>query len=189
MVSLSYVCGCTTVRPGMKNYTLDYDTKTDAALQSKLESLDSTLRGKYGMTAEQTAVGVLDLRNLRLAMVHPDRIEYAASVAKIGILFAYFQLHPEASRNLNAETKHELGLMIKASSNEMAAKYSRAMGLREIQQTLNAAGFGSGNITEQVASGSAIPSEIIPTLQPCASCCASTFCWSKESWFLPQHPK
>jgi beta-lactamase class A len=31
--------------------------------------------------------------------------------------------------------------MIKASSNEMAAKYSRAMGLREIQQVLNAQGF------------------------------------------------
>jgi beta-lactamase class A len=129
----------------MKHYTLDYDTKSDPALQSHLESLDSSFRRKYGMTPEQTAVGVLDLRNLRLAMVNPDRIEYAASVAKIGILFAYFNLHPEASKNLGAETKHELGLMIKASSNEMAAKYSRAMGLHQIQQTLNDAGFYNTN--------------------------------------------
>jgi beta-lactamase class A len=74
-------------------------------------------------------------------MIHPDHIEYAASVAKIGILFAYFQLHPEEATRLTPETRHELGLMIKSSSNEMAAKYSRAMGLREIQDVLNAAGF------------------------------------------------
>jgi beta-lactamase class A len=68
-------------------------------------------------------------------------MEYAASVAKIGILLAYFELHPAAAANLDATTRHELGLMIKASSNEMAAKYSRQMGLREIQQVLNEAGF------------------------------------------------
>jgi len=39
--------------------------------------------------------GLLDLKTLRLAMIHPDREEYAASVPKIGILLAYFQLHPE----------------------------------------------------------------------------------------------
>jgi beta-lactamase class A len=129
----------------MKNYTLDYDTKPDPALQSGLEALDGRLRSKYGMTADQTAVGILDLRKWHLAMVHPDRIEYAASVAKIGMLFAYFQLHPEASQELNPAIKHELGLMIKASSNEMAAKYSREMGLRQIQQTLDAAGFYDRN--------------------------------------------
>lgn len=74
-------------------------------------------------------------------MIHPDRIEYAASVAKIGILLAYFELHPEAATQLDATTRHELGLMAKISSNEMAAKYSREMGLREIQQVLNKYGF------------------------------------------------
>jgi len=93
------------------------------------------------MTTEQTAVGVLDLRRPRVAMIHADRIEYAASVAKIGILLAYFQLHPGAATSLDAQTQHELGLMIKASSNEMAAKFSREMGLREIQAVLNAGGF------------------------------------------------
>src|SRR4051794_30382842 len=96
-LSLLHFCGCASVGTGMKNYTLDYDTKPDPALQSGLEALDGRLRSKYGMTADQTAVGILDLRKWHLAMVHPDRIEYAASVAKIGMLFAYFQLHPEAS--------------------------------------------------------------------------------------------
>jgi beta-lactamase class A len=133
--------GCLTLGPSMNDYTLDYSTAPDPLLQAKLEALDSTLRSKYSMTTEQTAVGLLDLEKLHLAMLHPDRIEYAASVAKIGILFAYFALHPEAGGDLDPQTRHELGMMIKASDNEMAAKYSRALGLREIQQTLNAAGF------------------------------------------------
>src|SRR3954447_11550865 len=140
-VGLLCLGGCVTVGPSMNDYTLDYNTAPDPALQAKLEALDSTLRSKFGMNTEQTAIGLLDLQNLRLAMVHPDRIEYAASVAKIGILFAYFQLHPEAEYHLDPQTRHELGRMIKASDNEMAAKYSRALGLSEIQQTLNAAGF------------------------------------------------
>jgi beta-lactamase class A len=122
-------------------FKLDYDTPVDANLQQRLEEIDARLRAKHGMTTEQTAVGVLDLRRPRVAMIHPDRIEYAASVAKIGILLAYFQLHPEAATSLDLRTEHELGLMIKASSNETAAKHSRAMGLREIQAVLNAGGF------------------------------------------------
>jgi len=128
-----------------ENYALDYDSKVDPVLQSKLEALDSELRQKYGMTPAQTAVGVFDLKHLSLAMIHPDREEYAASVAKLGILLAYFQLHPEAATNLNSETRHELGLMVKASSNEMAAKFSRELGLRQIQQVLNSYHFYDTN--------------------------------------------
>jgi beta-lactamase class A len=124
-------------KSSLEKYSLDYDTPTNAPLQAKLEAIDTELRGKYGMTTEQTAVGVLDLQRLQVAMVRPDRGDYAASVAKIGILLAYFQLHPEAATNLDAQTKHELGLMAKISSNEMAAKYSRLMGLKEIQQVIN----------------------------------------------------
>ncbi len=128
-----------------ENYTLSYDTPLDPALQARLEQIDATLRGKYGMTAEQAAVGVLDLRRLHLAMLHPDRIEYAASVAKIGILLAWFELHPEAVKNLDPQTKHELGLMVKASSNEMAAKFSRGLGLKRIQEVLNSFHFYDTN--------------------------------------------
>jgi beta-lactamase class A len=128
-----------------QDYVLNYDSKPDSALQSKLETLDKELRAKYGMTPEQTAAGILDLKHLRLAMLYPDREEYAASVAKIGILLAYFQLHPEAATNLNSDTRHELGLMIKASSNEMAAKFSRELGLKQIQQVLNVYHFYDTN--------------------------------------------
>ena len=131
--------------PSLKNYVLDYNTPTNPALQSKLASLDTALRLRYGMTTEQVAVGLLDLTSLRLAMIHPDRIDYAASVPKVGILLAYLQLHPEAATQLDPQTRHELGLMAKASSNEMAAKYSRAMGLTRIQQVLNSYHFYDTN--------------------------------------------
>jgi ABC-type dipeptide/oligopeptide/nickel transport system ATPase component len=85
------------------------------------------LREKHGMSAKQAAVGVLDLRRSRVAMIHPDPIEYVASVTKIGILLAYFHVH---RRRRWMRT-----------SNEMAAKYSQAMGLREIQQVLHDYGF------------------------------------------------
>jgi len=124
-------------RQNFDGYTLGYDTPVCPALQRKLENIDAGLRAQFGMTTEQTAVGVLDLNTLRLAMIHPDHEEYAASVPKVGILLAWFQLHPEAATNLNAETRHQLGLMAKASNNEMAAKFSRALGLKQIQAVIN----------------------------------------------------
>lgn len=115
---------------------LDFNTVPDRALQAEVEAIDDRLRNRYGMTKEHTAVGVLDFMRQRLAMLRPDRITYGASVPKIGILLAYFELHPEAATKLNPQTRHELGLMIKVSSNEMAAKYSRALGLKQIQEVL-----------------------------------------------------
>ena len=122
-------------------YILDYNTPVDPALQQSLQQIDADIRAKLGMTSEQTAVGLLDLSTLKLALIHPDREQYGASVPKIGILLAYFQLHPEAATNLNAQTRHELGLMIKASDNDMAAKFSHELGLKPIQAVLNSYDF------------------------------------------------
>jgi len=137
--------GCAAPKTEKENmfqkFALHHDTPVDAGWQARLEALDQKLRAQFDMTPAQTAVGFLDLKTLRLAMIHPDRGEYAASVPKIGILLAYFQLHPEAATNLAPEIRHELGLMAKASSNEMAAKYSREMGLKQIQAVLNGYGF------------------------------------------------
>lgn len=128
-------------RHHMNTYVLDYETPLDRALQSQLVAIDSSIRAELGMTGEDAAAGVLDLRSQRLAMIHPDRIEYAASVPKIGILLAYFHLHPEAAVSLDAETRHDLELMARASSNEKASRFSREMGLLQIQSVLDAYGF------------------------------------------------
>ncbi len=133
------------MNPKLAGYTLNYDTPVDPSLQARLEIIDARLRAQYGVGGEHAAAGVLDLQALRLAMIHPDRIEYGASVPKIGILLAYFQLHPEAATNLSPGTRRELGAMAKASSNEMAAKFSRALGLREIQAVLASYDFYDAN--------------------------------------------
>lgn len=120
---------------------LGFDTPVDAPLQRRLAQIDADLRTRHGLSAEQTAVGLLDLRAVRLATVRPDRMEYAASVAKVAILLAYFELEPGALSRLTPATRHELGLMIKSSSNEMATRFSRQLGLSRIQQALNSHGF------------------------------------------------
>jgi beta-lactamase class A len=139
------MAGCTCTRPEtmrpFDSYVLDFNTPCDTALQAKLEAIDASLRARHGMTSEHTAVGLLDLQQLRLAMLHPDRIEYAASVPKIGILLAWFQLQPAFATNLDGATRHELGRMIKASSNEAASRFSRELGLRRIQQVLDSYHF------------------------------------------------
>lgn len=120
---------------------INFNSRVDVRLQESLERVDQELRDRFGMRAEDTAAGVLDLRTCRLAMVRADQIDYAASVPKIAILLAYFALRPGAATNLDANTRHELGLMIKVSDNEIAAKYSQQLGLKPIQQVLDAHGF------------------------------------------------
>ena len=147
-VAFCLVGGCTIpprTNRSLNAYVLDYSTPVDPGLQAKLQHLDTELRAKSGMTTHQAAVGVLDLNTLRLAMIHPDREEYAASVPKVGILLAYFELHPEAATSLNGPTRHELGLMAKASDNAMAAKFSRELGLKQIQAVLDAYHFYDAN--------------------------------------------
>src|SRR5688500_11290999 len=83
-LSMLWLAGCARLAPRMKptleTYTLTYETPADPPLQAKLEAIDAGLRAKYEMNTQQAAVGLLDLKMLRLAMIHPDRIEYAASV-------------------------------------------------------------------------------------------------------------
>ncbi|MBL9199434.1 MAG: serine hydrolase [Opitutaceae bacterium] len=120
-------------------YSLDQTTPVDSGLQAQIVALDAKLRASLGLAGDRTAVGVLDLRTVRLALVRPDAIDYAASVPKVGILLAWFARHPIA--DLDAPTRHELGLMIKQSSNELAAKFSGQLGLKPIQAVLDSHGF------------------------------------------------
>lgn len=134
-----------TMHRDFNTFSLDYQTAVDPVLQTGLERVDADLRGKFGIASNETSVGLLDLANLRLAVLRPDLEMYGASVPKIGILLAYFQLHPEAATNLSPAVRHELGLMIKVSDNEMAAKFSRELGLKPIQAVLDSYHFYDTN--------------------------------------------
>jgi beta-lactamase class A len=133
------------MNPNINQYVLTYQSPADSALQMGLERVDAACRRQFGLTTNQSAVGLLDLNTLRLALIHPDREEYAASIPKIGILLAYFQLHPQAAASLDRQTRQDLGLMIKASDNEMAARFSRELGLKQIQAVLDAYHFYDPN--------------------------------------------
>lgn len=126
---------------GLQSFRLDYDTPVDVDLQERLETIDADLRKRFDMTTQQTAIGAMDLRDGRIAMIHPDRIEYAASVPKVGILLAWFELHPEAATELDNKTRRELGEMIKSSSNEMATRFSEEIGLEQVQTVINRYGL------------------------------------------------
>lgn len=120
----------------MQSYRLTYDTPLDPELQAALEQLDHQVAEQLGMAAAPRAFGVLDLTDLRLALVHPDDMFYGASVPKICILLAYFETHPEAAEHLDPAVERELQLMIKRSDNQLAAKYSQLVGIEKIQEIL-----------------------------------------------------
>jgi beta-lactamase class A len=117
-------------------FLLEQTPAMDPFLQGKLEALDTNLRRRFDMAPEQTSAGVVDLSSPRLALLRPDLLMYGASVPKIAILLAFFHQHPEAAGHLTESTRRELGMMIKQSSNEMAAKFSKALGLATIRQVL-----------------------------------------------------
>ena len=119
----------------------DGEAAIDPELQRQFESIDTLLRTRHGLRPEQAAAGVLDFKRSRSAMVRGGELYYAASVPKIGILLAYFHLNPGAAADLPSEIRRDLGLMIKASSNEAASRFSRSLGLTNIQQVLSSHGF------------------------------------------------
>lgn len=113
-------------------------TPDDSELHAAVAAIDRELRASLDIDADDTAIGLFDLRSARFAFLRGDTPFYAASVPKIAILLAWFDTRPEAAAALDEQTRHELGLMIKRSSNEMAARYSEMIGLEEIGRVLQA---------------------------------------------------
>jgi beta-lactamase class A len=125
----------------ISSITLDFNTAVDPQLQARLVAIDQRLRARFEMAPEHSAVGLLDLQSGRVAMIHPDRIEYAASVPKIGILLAWFELHQDEAAALSDEVRQALGEMVKRSNNEIAARFSRELGLKRIQDVIDRYGL------------------------------------------------
>ncbi|GJM24304.1 MAG: hypothetical protein DHS20C16_07190 [Phycisphaerae bacterium] len=129
----------------LQGYRLNYDTKHDAALQKELERIDRDVCEALQIKAENRSFGVLTLNDLKLGMLEPDRMFYAASVPKIAILLAYFETHPEAATNLADDVRDELGRMIKNSDNVLAAKYGKLIGIEKVQEIAQSKRYGFYN--------------------------------------------
>lgn len=123
---------------------LDIDTSIvgDHGLTLALARLDTTLRRDMRIESDQTAIGLIDMNTARLAMLRADTQYYAASIPKIAILLTYFQTQPQAAADLDATTRHELGLMIKQSDNALAAKYSKLLGLATVADVVTSPTYG-----------------------------------------------
>lgn len=130
-----------TDQPAWTSLDIDVHTTGDPTMTMALGRLDYALRRELNIEGEQTAVGLLDMTTGRLAMLRADTQYYAASVPKIAILLAYFQTHPDAADSLDEVTRRELGMMIKISSNEMAAKYSKLVGLQAIADVVTSPAY------------------------------------------------
>ncbi|MBA4137443.1 MAG: hypothetical protein C0518_09030 [Opitutus sp.] len=124
----------------LSDLTLDISTAPHSDWQQTIAGIDAGLRERFTMAEKDSAVGVLDLRTGRIALVRSDRIFYGASVPKIAILLGWFAAHPKPDE-IDTATRHELGLVIKQSSNELAAKYSQLLGLDFIRGALEQHGF------------------------------------------------
>ncbi|MFH0979933.1 MAG: N-acetylmuramoyl-L-alanine amidase-like domain-containing protein [Planctomycetota bacterium] len=122
----------------LQAYRLDEATPLAPDLQVALEAIDRRLGELYDIPQTDRAVGVLDLNDLRLAMVNPDRMFCGAGVAELGILLAYFQTYPQGVADLPAEVQRGLGRMIKVGDPHVAAEYSQLLGPERIQEVLRA---------------------------------------------------
>jgi D-alanyl-D-alanine dipeptidase len=133
-----------TWQPAMRlqAFRIGHAAPVDAGLQAALERIDGEVGNRLGIPEGDRAIGVLDLANLRLAMVRPDAMFYAASVPKIGILLAYCEERPELVRDLPQDVRRELGMMIKLSDNDMALKYGRLLGIEQVQRVLASKRYG-----------------------------------------------
>jgi hypothetical protein len=116
LIVFAFVLGACAVAFGTEPTTqpitdlkLDFDTPVEAVLQKQIEQIDTTLRERFGMTPDDAAVGVVDLVHGRVAMTHPDRIEYAASVPKIGSSARVLSSSSRSRNKLDPTTRHELG--------------------------------------------------------------------------------
>lgn len=122
-------------------FDIPHDAPCDAELQSALESLDARIGDALGIPITDRAFGVLDLRGERLAMIRGDVQFYGASVPKIAIVLAYLELCVDDVDRLPPQVAHELGRVLKCSDNDLAAKYSRIVGLERIQALLQTARY------------------------------------------------
>ena len=120
----------------LNRYRIRPATHPDPTLQDALDALDLRLCEELGIQEDARACGVLDLTDLRLAWIRPDVSFYGASVPKICILLGFLDACRDGSCEWTPDAERELVLMIRRSDNELAAKYSRLVGLERLQALL-----------------------------------------------------
>lgn len=124
-------------RPHMHANAMNYDivagAPVDAELQTRLVEMDRTAAAELALGDAPRSFGILDLSDLRLAVLRPDDEFYGASVPKIIIVLGYLQQLAERGEKLSPAAELELARVIRESDNDLAAKYSQLVGLDYLQ--------------------------------------------------------
>lgn len=111
----------------------------DAWLQSSLEQVLSGTPFKKLVLQDQLCVALVDLSNpevIRYAGVHDDRMRYAASLPKIGVLLAAFNQINRGNLKYTPELKGRMEQMIRHSSNRAATQLVEQVGFETIAKIL-----------------------------------------------------
>ncbi len=116
-------------------FDLPFGAEVDASLQAQLQKVDQQILSQLDIHPKHRAIGLLVLKpKMQLAWIRADQIFYGASVPKICILLAYFEKLNAEGKTLDDSTRRELELMIKRSDNDFAQKYSKIVGIENVQK-------------------------------------------------------
>ncbi|MCA8960498.1 MAG: peptidase C39 family protein [Planctomycetes bacterium] len=131
--------------PTLWDFRLPVDAPRDSELQDELNAIDRLLLADLSIDPDRRACGVLDLgryrptrplrrpaASIRYAAIEPDRLVDGGSVPLIGVLLGYFEDHPD--ERLDPRTRSELESLVHHPSNELAADYTRRIGLERLAQ-------------------------------------------------------
>lgn len=113
--------------------------RPDPGLQAGLEAILFTPAYQTLVQRGRLSVALIDLTNpdqVRFAGWDPDRMRYAASLPKIGILLGVFDQIDKGTIEYTPELKSKLERMIRNSSNTMASEMISLVGFETIAATL-----------------------------------------------------
>ena len=106
-----------------------------------LLALQKEFRGKYrrAVGTKKAAIVVVDITDLKqpkVAALNPDVMLYAASLPKIAILLGAFVQIERGQMEMNDQTRAELTLMIRNSSNKAATAVLHRVGFENLAEIL-----------------------------------------------------
>ena len=111
----------------------------DADLQAEVEKALARLKLDDDIRRKRLSVALIDITDVdrpRVAEANGDVMMYAASLPKIAVLLAAFELIATGKLEYDAETKRLLRAMIQRSSNTAATEMMRRVGKENIARVL-----------------------------------------------------
>jgi beta-lactamase class A len=111
----------------------------DAALQAELEAALGRLGLVEAVQKRQLCLALVDINEIerpRVAAVNGDVMMYAASLPKIAVLLAAFEMVERGELLLDDATRSTLELMIRRSSNRAATQIMHRVGKASIAEVL-----------------------------------------------------